>query len=300
MSENTERRYEFSHEYDTGDNICKTILNQSKHRPTIGIICGSGLSALGDDLSEKDSIPYEKIKQFPKSTVPGHEGQFVLGTLKGKVVVMMQGRTHLYEGYTVGQITLPVRVMAHLGVKTLIVTNAAGGLNRKYSVGDIMVVKDHINLAGLTGESPLRGVNDDRFGTRFPALSDAYDKSLVKMALSTARELGYGEFIQEGVYCAQVGPAFETPAECRFLSMVGADAVGMSTVHEVVIARHAGIKVLGVSLITNVAVMDYADNGPAANHQEVLDVAKKRSESMKKLVSAVVEKNLTYHGTAFN
>ncbi|KAJ7319153.1 hypothetical protein OS493_036666 [Desmophyllum pertusum] len=290
MSENTERRYEFSHEYDTVDNICKTILNQSKHRPTIGIICGSGLSALGDDLSEKDSIPYEKIKQFPKSTVPGHEGQFVLGTLKGKVVVMMQGRTHLYEGYTVGQITLPVRVMAHLGVKTLIVTNAAGGLNRTYSVGDIMVVKDHINLAGLTGESPLRGVNDDRFGTRFPALSDAYDKSLVKMALSTARELGYGEFIQEGVYCAQVGPAFETPAECRFLSMVGVDAVGMSTVHEVVIARHAGIKVLGISLITNVAVMDYADNGPAANHQEVLDVAKKRSECMKKLVSAVVEK----------
>ncbi|CAH3154380.1 unnamed protein product [Pocillopora meandrina] len=203
---------------------------------------------------------------------------------------MMQGRTHLYEGYTVGEITLPVRVMIHLGIKTLIVTNAAGGLNRSYNVGDIMVIKDHINLAGLTGESPLRGVNDDRFGPRFPALSDAYDRSLVKTAIDTAAHLGYSTFMQEGVYCAQVGPAFETPAECRFLSMVGADAVGMSTVHEVVVARHAGIKVLGISLITNVAVMGYDDNVSAANHQEVLETGKKRSANMQNLVSTIVGK----------
>lgn len=290
MSGNSERRFEFSHEYDTVEEICKTILNQTKHRPTIGIICGTGLSSLGDIVEDKDSIPYEKIKHFPKSTVSGHAGKFVLGLLNSKTVVMMQGRTHLYEGYTVGQITLPVRVMAHLGIKTLIVTNAAGGLNQSYNVGDIMVVKDHINLPALTGENPLRGVNDERFGTRFPALSDAYDRSLVKTALDTAAYLGYKSFMQEGVYVAQVGPAFETPAECRFLNMVGADAVGMSTVHEVLIARHAGIKVLGISLITNVAVMGYGDNVSAANHQEVLDTGKKRSADMQKLVSAIVAK----------
>ncbi|XP_020622615.1 purine nucleoside phosphorylase-like [Orbicella faveolata] len=290
MTENSERRFEFSHEYDTVEEICKTILNQTAHRPTIGIICGTGLSSLGDIVDDKVCIPYEKIKHFPKSTVQGHAGQFVLGTLKGKSVAMMQGRTHLYEGYTVGQITLPVRVMVHLGIKTLIVTNAAGGLNQSYNVGDIMIVKDHINLAGLTGESPLRGVNDERFGPRFPALSDAYDRSLVKTVLQTAQDLGYKHFVREGVYAAQVGPAFETPAECRFLSMVGADAVGMSTVHEVVIARHAGIKVLGISLITNVAVMGYGENGTAANHMEVLETGKKRSADMQKLVSTVVGK----------
>lgn len=290
MSGNPERRCEFSHDYVIVEEICKTILNQTKHLPTIGIICGTGLSSLGDIVKDKDAIPYEKIKHFPKSTVKGHVGQFVLGLLNGKTVVMMQGRTHLYEGYTVGEITLPVRVMIHLGIKTLIVTNAAGGLNRSYNVGDIMVIKDHINLAGLTGESPLRGVNDGRFGPRFPALSDAYDRSLIKTAIDTAAHLGYSTFMQEGVYCAQVGPAFETPAECRFLSMVGADAVGMSTVHEVVVARHAGIKVLGISLITNVAVMGYDDNVSAANHQEVLETGKKRSANMQNLVSTIVGK----------
>lgn len=290
MTENSERRFEFSHEYDSVEEICKAILNQTAHRPTIGIICGTGLSSLGDIVDDKVCIPYEKIKNFPKSTVQGHTGQFVLGTLKGKTVAMMQGRTHLYEGYSVGQITLPVRVMVSLGIKTLIVTNAAGGLNQSYNVGDIMIVKDHINLAGLTGESPLRGVNDERFGPRFPAMSDAYDRSLVKTVLQTAQDLGYQHFVREGVYVAQVGPAFETPAECRFLSMVGADAVGMSTVHEVVIARHAGIKVLGISLITNVAVMDYGENGTAANHMEVLETGKKRSADMQNLVSTVVGK----------
>ncbi|PFX21688.1 purine nucleoside phosphorylase-like isoform X2 [Stylophora pistillata] len=290
MSGNPERRFEFSHEFDIVEEICNTILNQTKHRPTVGIICGTGLSSLGDIVEDKDAIPYGKIKHFPKSTVKGHIGQFVLGLLNGKTVVMMQGRTHLYEGYSVGEITLPVRVMIHLGVKTLIVTNAAGGLNRSYNVGDIMVIKDHINLAGLAGENPLRGVNDERFGPRFPALSDAYDRSLVKTAIDTATELGYSTFMQEGVYCAQVGPAFETPAECRFLSLVGADAVGMSTVHEVVVARHAGVKVLGFSLITNVAVMGYEDNASAANHQEVLETGKQRSSDMQKLVSAIVGK----------
>lgn len=290
MSENSDRRHDYSHDYDEVEEICKTILNQTKHRPTIGIICGSGLSSLGDIVGEKDDIPYEKIKQFPRSTVHGHVGKLVLGVLNGKTVIMMQGRTHLYEGYTVGQITLPVRVMSHLGVKTLIVTNAAGGLNQKYDVGDIMIVKDHINLAGLTGESPLRGLNDERFGTRFPALSDAYDRSLVKTAQETAKELGFDSFLQEGVYCAQVGPAFETPAECRFLNMLGVDAVGMSTVHEVVVARHSGIKVLGFSLITNIAVMGYGDDVTPANHEEVLEAGRKRSVDMKTLVSAIVGK----------
>lgn len=290
MSEKSERRHDFSHDFSDVEEICKTILNQTKHRPTIGIICGSGLSSLGDIVQEKDEIPYEKIQKFPKSTVRGHAGKLVLGALNGKTVVMMQGRTHLYEGYTVGQITLPVRVMAHLGVKTLIVTNAAGGLNQKYRIGDIMIVKDHINLAGLTGESPLRGANDERLGTRFPAMSDAYDRSLVKTAIETGHELGYKSFLQQGVYCAQVGPAFETPAECRFLNMVGADAIGMSTVHEVVVARHSGIQVLGLSLITNVAVLGYGDDVVHANHQEVLEAGKNRSGDMQKLVSAIIGK----------
>lgn len=289
MSEKRERRHDFSHDYNDVEEICKAILNQTIHRPTIGIICGSGLASLGDIVQEKIDIPYEKIKQFPKSTVHGHAGKLVLGVLNGKTVVMMQGRTHLYEGYSVGQITLPVRVMAHMGIKMLIATNAAGGLNQNYCVGDIMIIKDHINLAGLSGESPLRGVNDDRFGPRFPALSSAYDRSLVKTALETGHELGY-DFLQEGVYFAQVGPAFETPAECRFLSMVGADAVGMSTVHEVVVAVHAGIKVLGISLITNVAILGYGDDVTPANHQEVLETGKKRSNDMQKLVSTIVGK----------
>ncbi|KAK2559681.1 Purine nucleoside phosphorylase [Acropora cervicornis] len=283
-------KYDYSHDYDVVEEICEMILNRTKHRPTIGVICGSGLSALGDIVEEKYDIPYEQIKQFPKSTVPGHAGKLVLGVLSGKTVVMMQGRTHLYEGYSVGQVTLPVRVMAHLGIKTLIVTNAAGGLNQKYNVGDIMIMKDHINLAALTGESPLRGANDERFGPRFPALSNAYDSSLAKIAKATAQELGYSSFMQEGVYCAQVGPAFESPAECRFLHLVGADAIGMSTVHEVLVARHSQIRVLGFSLITNISVLDYGDDVLHANHQEVLETGKVRSEDMKILVSNIVGK----------
>lgn len=290
MSENSERRFDYGHDFGEVEEICRNILNQTKHRPTIGIICGSGLSSLGDIIEEKYDISYEKIKQFPKSTVRGHPGKLVLGVLSGKTVIMMQGRTHLYEGYSVGQITLPVRVMAHLGIKILIITNAAGGLNQKYCVGDIMIIKDHINLPGLTGESPLRGANDDRFGTRFPALSDAYDRSLNETVKATAHELGYSSFMQEGVYCAQVGPAFETPAECRFLHMVGADAMGMSTVHEVVVARHASIRVLGLSLITNVSVLDYGEDVMHANHKEVLETGEKRSADMQKLVSIVIGK----------
>ncbi|KAK3741155.1 hypothetical protein QZH41_011836, partial [Actinostola sp. cb2023] len=209
--------FKFAHDYDEVEEICKTIKNQTSYEPTIGVICGSGLSALGDMLEKKDVIPYEKIPQFPRSTVPGHKGQLVFGSLGGKTIVMMQGRCHLYEGYNAGEITLPVRVMAHLGVKTLLVTNAAGGLRQDWKVGDIMIIKDHINLAGLTGQSPLRGSNDDRMGTRFPALSTAYDKCLRLLAQDTAKELGFESFVRTGVYTAQVGPAFETPAECRYL-----------------------------------------------------------------------------------
>ncbi|XP_031552534.1 purine nucleoside phosphorylase-like [Actinia tenebrosa] len=285
-----ERRFEYSHSYDEIEEVCKTIANQTKYKPTIGVICGSGLSALGDLVQEKDVIPYDKIPLFPKSTVPGHAGQLVFGKLNGKIVVMMQGRSHLYEGYEPGEITLPVRVMALLGVKTLVVTNAAGGISKDWNVGDIMIIQDHINLAGLTGHSPLRGFNDPRLGPRFPALSDAYDKKLQKLAKATAEELGYQSFVRKGVYCAQVGPAFETPAECRYIKSIGADAVGMSTVHEVVVARHSGIKVLGISLITNIVVSDYDDESEGANHAEVLETGRRRASDMQRLVSTILHK----------
>ncbi|XP_001632581.2 purine nucleoside phosphorylase [Nematostella vectensis] len=284
------RGHEYSHKYDEVDAICQNIRNQTSYQPTIGVICGSGLSSLGDLVTEKTVIPYEKIPQFPRSTVPGHQGQLVFGRLNGTTVVMMQGRTHLYEGYDPGQITLPVRVMVHLGIKHLVVTNAAGGLRQDWNVGDIMVIKDHINLAGLTGLSPLRGCNDSRFGLRFPALSDAYNKDLQKLALETASELGFADFTRNGVYCAQVGPCFETPAECRFLQNAGVDAIGMSTVHEVSVARHAGVTVLGISLITNIAVLGYGDNEQPANHEEVLETGRRRASDMQKLVSTILQK----------
>lgn len=199
----------------------------------------------------------------------------------------MQGRFHLYEGYPIWKITLPIRIFKLLGVETVMLTNAAGGLNQDYKVGDVMIIKDHINMPGFAGNNPLSGPNDERFGVRFPCMSDAYDRELQQMAMDVGQELGFGDFLKEGVYCVLGGPSFETIAECRMLHKLGADAVGMSTAHEVIVARHCGMRVFALSLITNQAVMDY-DSEEKANHEEVLQTGKQRAEQLERLVSTMV------------
>ncbi|XP_029289903.1 purine nucleoside phosphorylase 6 [Cottoperca gobio] len=278
-------RYSYEDYKETAD----WLLVHTDLRPKVAIICGSGLGGLGDLLSEKTMFPYTDIPRFPTSTVPGHAGQLVFGRLQGRDCVCMQGRFHFYEGYNIHTVTYPVRVFYLLGVETLIVTNAAGGVNGCYDVGDIMLIKDHINMPGFAGQNPLCGHNDDRFGVRFPCMSDAYDRELGTLAKQTAEEQGCDSFLREGVYCMLAGPTYETIAECRILQMLGADAVGMSTVPEVVVARHCGLRVLGLSLITNKVVTDY-DSFEKANHEEVLKTTQRRTQDLQRLVSHLVAK----------
>ncbi|XP_055891300.1 purine nucleoside phosphorylase-like [Biomphalaria glabrata] len=278
-----------SYTYEDAQGIAENILARVKSRPKLAIICGSGLGKLADMVEDKEVIPYGDIPGFPVSTVPGHEGKLVFGTLSGKSVVLMQGRFHCYEGYSAQQTTLPVRVFHLMGIKTLFVTNAAGGINRGYNVGDIMVIKDHINLAGFAGVNPLVGPNDTRYGPRFPPMSRAYDLDIRKLALSLAKEMGFGDFIREGVYSALIGPNFETVSECKYLQVVGADATGMSTVPEVLVAKHCGMRVFGLSLITNIVIDEY-DAESTANHEEVLQTGEMRSKDLQKLVAAIIQK----------
>ncbi|XP_067853719.1 purine nucleoside phosphorylase 6 isoform X2 [Heptranchias perlo] len=273
--------------YDEYKETADWLLANTRSRPRVGIICGSGLGGLADLLTDKTSFPYEKIPHFPQSTVSGHAGRLVFGELSGKQCVCMQGRFHFYEGYPINKVTFPIRVLHLMGVEALIVTNAAGGLNEQFKVGDIMFIKDHINMPGFAGQSPLCGSNEDRFGVRFPCMSDAYDKTFRRLALESALELGYKDFVREGVYCMLAGPTYETIAESRMLKLLGADAVGMSTVPEVVLARHCGMRVFGTSLITNKVVMDYSSQ-EKANHEEVLQTSKDRAEALQGLVTNLV------------
>ncbi|KAJ0012299.1 hypothetical protein NQD34_013274 [Periophthalmus magnuspinnatus] len=263
------------------------LMAQTQVRPVVGIVCGSGLGGLAEMIKDPEIFKYSDIPNFPKSTVHGHAGRLVFGTLKGKPCVCMQGRFHLYEGYPIQKITLPMRVFKLMGVQTMIMTNAAGGLNPDFKVGDVMFIKDHINMPGFAGVNPLCGHNEDRFGVRFPCMSDAYDRELRQLALTVGAELGFSDFLKEGVYCVLGGPSFETIAECRMLNRLGADAVGMSTVHEVIVARHAGMRCFALSLISNKAVMDY-DSEERANHEEVLETGRMRAKQLEKLVSTLV------------
>ncbi|XP_073328913.1 purine nucleoside phosphorylase 6 [Pagrus major] len=278
-----------SYTYDQYQQTAEWLLAQTEQRPKVAIICGSGLGSLADLLEDKAVFQYEDIPRFPISTVPGHAGKLVFGKLHGRECVCMQGRFHFYEGYNIHTVTYPVRVFFLLGVETLIVTNAAGGLNDSYDVGDIMLIKDHINMPGFAGQNPLCGHNDDRFGVRFPCMSDAYDRDLRALAKQTAVEQSCDSFLQEGVYCMLAGPTYETIAECRVLQTLGADAVGMSTVPEVVVARHCGLRVLGLSLITNKVVTDY-DSKEKANHTEVLETTTRRTQDLQKFVSNLITK----------
>lgn len=248
----------------------------------IGVILGSGLGDYAEALEDAVKLPYSEIPGFPRSTVAGHAGMWCCGTLYGKRVVMMQGRFHYYEGYGMKDVTLPVRVMQKIGVKTLIVTNAAGGVNLGYHPGELMVIGD---MFSMTAQNPLIGPNLDAFGPRFPDMSCAFDKELRALAHECANEQGFA--LREGVYAQMTGPTYETPAEIRMLRTLGADAVGMSTVPEVIVARHGGMRVLGISCITNMAagILDQP-----LNHAEVTETANRVKGQFRALLDAVVEK----------
>ncbi len=253
--------------------------------PEIGMILGTGLGDLADSVDGAAVIPNREIPCWPISTVHGHKGRLVIGTLEGKNVFILQGRTHFYEGYSMGQITLPVRVMKRLGCDKLIVTNAAGAINPDYVPGDLMLINDHINLIGMGGANPLFGPNLDEFGVRFPDMSIPYDRELLQLAQSVSDEANMSNY--EGVYVSLAGPSFETPAELRFLRKIGCDAVGMSTVPEVIVARHSGMRVLGVSGISNKANLD---GSTITTHEEVLEAGRVLVPKLTTLIRGVLSR----------
>jgi purine-nucleoside phosphorylase len=257
------------------------IQDKLEVKPTLGLILGSGLGVLGEEIENPVNIPYEEIPHFPVSTVSGHKGQLVVGTLEGKQVIAMQGRFHYYEGYSMTQVTFPVRVMKQLGIEAVIVTNAAGGVNETYNPGDLMIISDHLNNMG---DNPLIGKNDDSLGVRFPDMSQVYDREFIKCALASANELGLS--VREGVYAGNTGPSYETPAEVKMLRTIGADAVGMSTVPEVIVAGHAGLRVLGISCISNMAagILDQP-----LTHTEVIETTEKVREDFLRFVKLIVQ-----------
>lgn len=260
---------------------CAFIENKITSKPSIGLILGSGLGVLGDEIENPINIPYKEIPHFPESTVAGHKGQLVIGTLEGKQVIAMQGRFHYYEGYTMKQVTFPVRVMKELGIESVIVTNAAGGINKGFNPGDLMLITDHINNMG---NNPLLGPNDDRLGVRFPDMSQVYNRELLSHAESCANELDLS--VQKGVYVGNTGPIYETPAEIKMLRTLGGDAVGMSTVPEVIVAGHAGIRVLGISCISNMAagILDQP-----LTHDEVIETTEKVRENFLQFVKKIIQ-----------
>jgi len=261
------------------------IRARTETTPRVGLILGSGLNALAAAVENSVIIPYRQIPHFPVSTVEGHAGQLLLGRLEGQPVVVMQGRAHYYEGYTMAEITFPVRVMQVLGIEVLIVTNAAGGLDPEFRPGDVMLIRDHINLIGMAGLNPLRGPNLDTFGPRFPDMSEPYDRHLQQLARQAAGGLDWT--LREGVYICLAGPSFETPADLRFLRLIGADAVGMSTVPEVTVARHGGTRVLGLSGISNVASLEGAPP-VETTHEEVLAAGRLLAPRLETIIRGVL------------
>lgn len=253
------------------DRTADFLREKTSYRPRVALILGSGLGGLADSVEGAHIIPYPEIPNWPLSTVVGHSGKLVFGKLQGHEVMVMQGRAHFYEGYSMAAVTFPIRVMRRFGIETLFVTNAAGGVDPTYAAGDLMLIQDHLNLPGLAGNNPLRGPNMDEFGTRFPSMTNAYDRALRGHARAVARDAGIQ--LHEGVYCYLSGPTFESPAEIRMLRLLGAQAVGMSTAPEVVVAVHSGMRVLGISGITNKCISD-PDSEEIPNHEEVLEAGK--------------------------
>jgi purine-nucleoside phosphorylase len=253
-------------------------------KPQIGLILGTGLGNLAEKVESPVVIPYADLPGWPISTVEGHAGRLVIGSLEGKNIIVMQGRVHFYEGYSMQQVTLPVRILQNIGIEILIVTNAAGAINPRFSAGDLMLITDNLNIAGMAGFNPLIGQNLDEYGPRFPDMSRVYDRTLSEFARDVAKKNHI--LLQEGVYAGLSGPSFETPAELRFLHSAGADAVGMSTTAEVIIARHGGLKVLGFSGISNKANLD---GDTITTHAEVLAAGKILGPKLEKMVFGVIK-----------
>ncbi len=267
------------------DEAAQAVRSRTSHQPRIGMILGSGLGELAELVEEPDRIPYRDIPRWPVSTVEGHKGQLVIGKLAGQPVMVLQGRVHFYEGYSMAEVTLPVRVMQRMGLEMLFVTNAAGAINPDYEPGDLMLITDQISLMTMTGSNPLFGPNLSEFGERFPDMSQAYDRQLLDLARQSAREQDID--VREGVYAGLSGPSFETPADLRFLNVIGADAVGMSTVPEVIVARHGKTRVLGVSGISNKANLD---GSTITTHAEVLEAGKVIVPKLKNVLLGVLQK----------
>ena len=267
-------------EFARADRAAKFILAKTRLRPKIALVLGSGLGAFADELQEATRIPYEKIPGFPRSTAIGHAGRLVIGKVENIAVAAMQGRVHFYEGYTAQQVAFPMRVLGRLGIRSAILTNAAGGINTNYTQGALVVISDHINLQGT---NPLIGPNDDRFGPRFPDMTQAYSKPYREIALAEAKKLGIN--VPEGIYAALAGPNYETPAEIRYLRTIGADLVGMSTVPETIAARHMGIRVLGISCVTNMAA---GILNQVLDHKEVMETGERVKGQFIALLRAVL------------
>ncbi len=267
------------------DQAADAVREQVSVLPKTGLILGSGLGELAEMVDKACTIPFGDIPHWPVSTVPGHQGKLVVGTIKDHPVMVMQGRVHYYEGYSMSQVTLPVRVMKRLGVENLIVTNAAGAINPNFKPGDVMLIIDQINLIGMGGLNPLRGPNLDAFGERFPDMSQAYDRNFMRIARQIAHNAGL-DVLREGVYVCLAGPSFESPADLRFLRAIGADAVGMSTVPEVIVAHHSGIRVLGLSGISNKANLD---GSTLTTHEEVLQAGKLIAPKLKAIILGFLE-----------
>jgi purine-nucleoside phosphorylase len=267
-------------DFNNAQSAAKFLLAQTPLRPKIGLVLGSGLGGFADDLADATRIPYSNIPFFPRSTAVGHAGQMVFGTAGGIPVAAMQGRAHLYEGYSACEVTFPMRVLDQMDVHAVVLTNAAGGINLEYKQGALVVITDHINLQG---HNSLVGPNDDRFGPRFPDMTQAYWKPYRQITLQAAKRLG--KTIYQGVYAALLGPNYETPAEIRYLRTIGADLVGMSTVPEVIVARHMGVKVLAISCVTNMAagILDQT-----INHEEVLETGERVKGDFVALLRAVL------------
>ncbi|XP_063910355.1 purine nucleoside phosphorylase-like [Zophobas morio] len=274
------------YKYEEIEEIADYLRKLVTIKPQIGIICGSGLSSVGELLTAPTTLNYTEIPNFPVSTVIGHPGRLLFGHIAAIPVICMQGRFHFYEGNSLSTCAMPVRLMKLLGVTTLIVSNAAGGINPSYKTGDIMFIKDHINLTGFAGNNPLRGPNDERFGPRFVALNEGYNPKMIDKAKALAEKLGM-KGVHEGVYVCVGGPNFETVAEVRALKILGADAVGMSTVHEIIAARHCGMECFGFSLITNECVVEYGSK-EKPDGEEVLEVAGQKKRDLKVFVEGLV------------
>jgi purine-nucleoside phosphorylase len=275
-------------QFAIADSAARFLLSQTKLSPKIGLVLGSGLGAFAEQLSQATRVPYANIAGFPRSTAIGHAGQMVIGNTASIPVAVMQGRVHLYEGYSAQEVALPMRVFGRMGIRAVVLTNAAGGINLKYNQGALVVITDHINLQGA---NPLTGPNDDRFGPRFPDMSQAYCKPYREIALEAARKLD--TTIHQGVYAGLLGPSYETPAEIRYLRTIGADLVGMSTVVETIAARHLGIKILAISCVTNMAagILDQP-----LDHNQVLETGERVKGGFMALLQAVlpeIAKDLT-------